>query len=330
MKHQIQRHLALCAGALLLGSLATTTVLADPIASAESVVSFENFTINWVGATRQVDAATDFTSLSVTSSQLTAANMTGMAGVSMNPSSSMGTDLVAVSTRGTVDPAITGIPGTTATTVFNVPSLPLTGNFSASASNETGSPITNFFASASPADLHNASYASLDTLTGTAGTSSSSTLASTTTFVSAVGGDSLSFNFDVGAYIGAFLSTGAAQSASAGWDVTMTLIDTTLNSIAAFFTQGDTISNNDPGTGTTIAGALNSTLTGDIVDVAAASFLSAPIIAGNVYQLTAIINTRTQVERAVPEPGPLSLLAIALLGFAAVSRKGRKESRMVC
>jgi len=325
-------YLALVAASMLTMGVAGTAQ-ADPIASAVSVVSFENFTVSWVGAARQVDAATDFTNLSVTSSQLTAANMTGFAGISSNPSSSTGAPLVAESVLGTVDPVITGVPGATSSTVFNVPTLPLVGNFSASASNEQGAPILNFPNSTTPvtanADLHNASYASLDTLQGSAGTSTSSTLSSTMTFVAGLN-DILRFDFDVGSYIGAFLSSGAAQSATAAWSVTFTLVNQTVPGIAAFFSSGDSISNNAPGSGVTEVSLLNSAVVGGIVSTTPTSFSSfGALTAGNQYALTANITTRTQVER-VPEPATLGLLGIGLLGLGALSRKAKKTSGNNC
>jgi hypothetical protein len=197
MKQFAKKPLLWSIGALLASSV-VTTVQADPIASAQAVVSFEDFTLSWLSNGAQVDAG-DFNSLSVNSSQLTAANLTGFVGVSDNPSSATGGSLYSESTLGVIDPAITGIPGGTST-VFNVTTLPLTGNFSTSASNEEGSPITGFFASSTPANLHNASYASLDTVNGTAGTSTSSTLSSDFDFTigSAFDGDSLVFDFDAG------------------------------------------------------------------------------------------------------------------------------------
>ena len=330
MKHMTTTKLAWSLGALLLGSQAITTAQADPIASAESVVTFENFTISWTGGA-QVDSG-DFSSLSVSSSMLTAANMTGTTGVSDNPSSATGSPLVAESTRGTVDAVITGIPGATTTTVFNVVTLPLTGNFSASASNEVGAPITNFPNSTTPvaanADLHNGSYASLDTLAGSAGTSTSSQLASTYEFVSLVSG-TLDFNFDVGAYIAAYLSAGAAQTASASWSVSFTIVDTTTGGtgLPTVFTIGDNISNNAPGSGTMLTGIGNAAAPGGVITTSAAGFTTASIVAGDTYQLTATISTRAQVERVaeVPEPETLGLLAIGLLGLA-LSRKTKKLS----
>lgn len=308
----------------ILASVAAVPAQAAPVASAESVVSFQNFQISWVTAARQVDAATDFSTLSVTSSQLTAANMTGLPGVSDNPSSINGTDIKSRSARGTVDPVINATPAFTASQAFNVPLLPMVGNFSISASNETGAPIKNFFAAASNANLHNASYASLDTLDGTAGTSTSSHLASTMSFVALVGGDNLHFAFDLGKYIGAFLDAGAAQSASASWGISFSLVNTSKGLLTAFYSVGDTISNNAPGTGGTEVGSLNSTLTGDFVDLTATSFDSGAIIAGDTYQLTAEINTRTQVERVAPEPGVVALLGMALTALAITRRRQKR------
>jgi len=316
-------------------AMAAVPAHAAPVASAVSVVSFENFKILWstIDGGRQVDNATDFSSLSVTASLLTAANMTGMPGVSMNPSSSGAGDFTAVSTRGIVDPSINSASGViTANQVFNVPTLPLVGNFSHSVANDTGAPILNFPNATTPAtanaDLHSASYASLDTLNGTAGTSSSSQLSSTQVFQALVGGDKLKFSFDIGAYVGAFLSSGAAQSASADWSVSFTLINTSLglfdpqrSVLNAVFS--DSISNNFPGSGTTLTGGANSPLTGGLPDLFSASLETLfPIIAGDTYQLTANISSRVQVERqAVPEPGGLALVGLSLAALALTRRR---------
>ena len=46
------------------------------------------------------------------------------------------------------------------------------------------------------------------------------------------------------------------------------------------------------------------------MNTTAVAFNTLPIIAGNRYQLTATISTRTQVERALPEPGTLALVGL--------------------
>ena len=310
---------AIFAGAIIVG-----TAQATPVASAEAVVSFENFKISHKDGA-QLNALTDFKTLSVNSSQLTAANITGQAGVSMNPSSTVGADILSKSSRGVIDPSI--LPATpTAASIFNVPALPMVGNFSYSVSNEVGSPISNFNSSAANADLHNASYASLDTLNGTAGTSSSSTLTSTVAFKLATA-TALTFSFDVGAYVAAFLSLDAAESASAAWSITFTLIKEDDNSFAALFSRGNAISNNRPGSGVSNTGAANSSLTGNLLNLTATSFDTFGVLEDNKnYLLTANISTRTQVERSVPEPETLALLGIGLLGMGFSSRKFKNSA----
>lgn len=314
----------------ILASVAAVPAHAVPTASAAAVVSFENFQISWVGLARQVNATTDFTSLSVTASQLTAANMTGSAGTSMNPSTTNAAPTKALSSVGAVDASLNsagGLGAITSSQRFNVPTLPMVGNFSLSASNDEGTPIKNFPSGnlSTRADLHNASYASLDSMNGTAGTSTSSQLSSTQFFTSAVGGDKLRFSFELGAYVGAFLSAGAAQSASAEWSISFNLFNTTNNTLAVFQSFSDSTSNNSPGNGVTETGTLNSPIVGGFSTTSPFFFDSGTIIAGNRYQLTATIATRTQVERQyVPEPGALALVGLALTALGVTRRREKR------
>lgn len=308
------------------GVLSAGSAQALPVASAQSVVAFENFQIFRGGTNTQI-AASDFSTLSVTSSQLTAANVTGFPGATQNPASSDGSPLVASSQVGAVDPNIAAQLPATATTDFKVFTLPFAGNFSISASNDYGSPITGFGVSPQDnADLHNASYASLDTLNGTAGTNSSSQLA--TTFVFSGYSGVLDFKFDIGAHIAAFLSAGAAQSASASWSVSFDIVDQATNLSVGSFTRGNNVSNNAPGNGLTNLGTLNSVLNPDqTVSTTSFGFSTAALDALKTYELTATISTRAQVIRnAVPEPEVLSLLGIGLLGMGFSSRKSQKVS----
>lgn len=340
--------LAAIISTLLLGGLTATSAQAVPVASAQSIVAFENFKIFKADGTTQLDAATDFDVLTVNSSQRTTA-FVGLASDTDTASSSTGETLAINSSVGVIQPASLNadITGNTAAspTDFKVVSLPITGgNFSATGSNEIGAPILNFEGlAATSASLHNASYASLDGTTGTAGTNSTSKLTAEFTFVPTTDGE-LVFSFDAGTYLAAYLTAGADQRSNAGFSITFTLVETNgpgdglfqvnpfinpwVNALGNYvFNNG--VTDDAPGDGIVRTRNTNAAVNPDGTLVTTNQIIrTQALTAGVSYNLFAEITTSADVElRTVPEPQSLALLGIGLLGFAASSsRKMRRQS----
>lgn len=337
--------LAVIISTLLLGGLTATSAQAVPVASAQSIVAFENFKIFKADGVTQLDAATDFTQLTVNSSQSTNAFI-GAATDSDASADSQGATLVTQSTVGAITPAslATDFANNAVAPVDpHVVDLPIIGgNFAGTFSSEQGAPLANFFAAAPSASLYNASYASLDATTGKAGTTSDSKLTAEVTFTPTASGV-LVFSFDVGAFVQSYLTAGADQKANAGFSVTFKLnpalggaglLDSSsnpfINAITKNYLYNDGVTDDAPGEGALINSAFNAVVLGDkTLTTTNQTFKTLALAAGTKYSLFAEITTSADVElKTVPEPQSLALLGIGLLGFAASSRKVRSQSMM--
>jgi len=325
---------------VLIGSMASTTAMADPVASAQSIVTVENFQLfKGAGGVDGQLSANDFTSLSVSSTQQTVASVGLTANGGVISSSSTGETTVSNAVVGTPTGNVASKVGTNNTVAspsnFVVANtFPMTGNFSASSSNDVGSPISDFFSSAPTAIVRNASYASLDTFEGVAGTSTNSSLSADYTFSGLSG--VMNLQFDAGAYVAAFLSATAEQFASAVYTIKFNLTEdlstggTGLSLLAAGaninalgFLLGDTASDVAPGEGATDLGLANSLVNLDgTLGTTHFSLDTVALDATSLYHLTANITTTANVERVnnVPEPESMLMLGLGLLGFVA-SRK---------
>ena len=345
-----KRNLASVITTILVGTFTTSVAYAEPVASAQAIVSLENFTISRDGAV--LDAATDFSSLSVTSNQQTGASVDGI-GSTPSPTTSAndGSSLVSNSVIGALPAstfaALMGAGNTTAApSDFIVTSLPETGNFAVSGSNEVGAPIANFGVSAqSDADLHNASYASLDSIAGSAGTTTRSNISSEVVF-SGIGGV-LDFAFDAGTYVEAFLSAGASTNAIATFGISFNLVEQFGNGQTGFslldgatlvtpfpagvltlggldgFSFSNEAADPEPGLGLPVGAVTNSLLNLDGTLVTSAfSFSTVALNATSTYVLTGSITTSADVVRAaVPEPTALMLVGVGLLGLGLTRKR---------
>lgn len=312
------RKLTLLATAAASAFLMTAPAHADVMAT--SVVNFNNFTLSSGGS--QLDYNKDFNFLTYTSSAGYTINLTGFAGQT------------ASSTLPPVNlPAICIGAGCNAslTTDNLFPHLippPNPGNYSAADQMETGAPILNVPGGfASPAQVQNGSFVGLTAGNAAGHSEATNNLNSSLIFKLKDASLGVKLDFDVNAYMQAFVSAGELFPgfATASYQIDFTLTNLSAGGAVVFTYSPDVFGNGSK----TIS--LNAPLPVDInvvYDTLGNKSFSATTGALNntdLYQLSARVQTNTDAQRVVPEPGSLSLIGLALLGAGAASRRLRSK-----
>ena len=332
--------------ALSLSASAIAFNTAQAGALATSVVQLSNFTISHAGG--GIVDVSEFNTLNFTSSADTSASFSG--------ATSTGTAPASTNFRSDLYNQVVGAAPTAHTSYSNNDFTPLSsgtgwpdGNFAIGDQLESGSPISGFFMDASGAQvqsgtpgatavtpnatLSNASYVSVGS-TGTGSAASNNGLESKFSF-SGISG-ALKFNFNISAYLEAFLTPGEAapSTASSSFSVIFSLKDQTspfagelilrdgtsaggLTGLSGTFAK--TGAANAPGTG--IGGAFG--LGPGLPFTDTFTLNTAALNATHTYQLSARILTAADAT-AVPAPGVLALIGTGLLGFG-FTRKQRAK-----
>ena len=344
--------LAAAIAAVMFGMIATGTAQATPDASAESVVTLQNFTISQGGTEL---ARSNFGSIfSPFGSESVKADLNGVVSAPGDVNSTTGGPLSNTAQVGTAPAALTGVfglggypPGTAYPSIYP---LPMGTNFSGSLSSSIGAPITGL--SGNPTDakamVNNASYASLVS-NGSASTNTTSTVTSKFNF-SGISGV-MNFHFDFGAFIDAYLSSGFGTVAKASYGLQMQLVDlsgigqpgvldTTTGKVggvattAIFDANGNLViahnlSDSTPGLGTNLQNPFPFTNASNngLLSTVGIDFNTLGLNQTDIYQFTATVTTNSEVQ-LVPEPGILALMGIGLMGLGASSRKFQKSAHV--
>ena len=332
--------------ALSLSASAIAFNTAQAGALATSVVQLSNFTISHAGG--GIVDVSEFNTLNFTSSADTSASFSGAASADIAPASTSFTSDLYSQVVGAAPTAHTSYSNNDFTPLSSGTGWP-DGNFAIGDQLESGSPISGFFVDASGAQvastapgatavtsnatLSNASYVSVGS-TGTGSAASNNGLESKFSF-SGISG-ALKFNFNISAYLEAFLTPGEAapSTASSSFSVIFSLKDQTnpfagemvLNngtSTGGLTNLGGTFAKtgaaNAPGTG--IGGAFG--LGPGLPFTDTFTLNTAALNATHTYQLSARILTAADAT-AVPAPGVLALIGTGLLGFG-FTRKQRAK-----
>lgn len=202
---------------------------------------------------------------------------------------------------------------------------PVVGNYAAADQFEAGSPVTGVNGFSSPAHVASAAYAGLNTAYGLSSADANNNLNSS--FVFRLNQDQgISFSFDIAAYLQVALTADEAFPgfATASYEMSFSIVN--------LGTQA-TVYNYTPdlfGDGTKTL-SLNAPLPIDIQLIRntgpnPVSFGSTtvPLLAGQLYQLSARTNTNVDVQRIpIPEPSSLALMGLGLLGVSLRTLKRR-------
>jgi hypothetical protein len=374
--------------AILASSLTIGTAQADAQASAQAIVAFKNFQIINDNTGVQATAA-DFSTLNGTSTIKVNASVDSTATTIPQNSS---TDATSLASTAVVGNGTTGVPALSAITPTNINTeitnnlnggtgnlgpapapapapvaqvqftaaniFPMSGNFATTGANDYGTPVSGFgVATQNHVNIFSGSYASLNS-TGTAGTDANVGLTSSFQFKVATAA-SLTFNFDIGAYIATYLSNTDLQTAKSAYTVTFTLEDASGNSAlnkasnaninsAGTFSLTNNVSAPVPGNGKIQQKSILSSnvisqlsypnngipaltpginVTTFALNTISQTFQTNVLDATQLYSLTATITTDANVQlKTVAEPDTLALLGIGLLGMALASRKFKNSS----
>jgi len=331
--------------AVMAGTMATSTAQAAPAASAQSVVNIDNLKI-YAGATT-ASPVLDSAQINLTASQTTInteAHINSPASPGNNTQNSTGANLASstfvgnlAGAGGTVNAEITGNTAAVPST-FTAQALPFASDFAASGANQIGIPVTNGGASqylngaTQVGDkLSSASFAGLVD-SGSAGANTRTGVTASWAFTGYSG--VLTFNFNVTATLGAYLSLNDAFSTKSSFGIVFAVNDVTngnadvIDTASNIFAAGGqysfirTVSNNNPGSGTTFGFSVPAALQNQ-------TFSTLALDATHKYSLTAELTSQANVElRTVPEPGIMALLGVGLLGLGASKRNVSKSSAM--
>ena len=293
------------------GAFALAAAPAHAAVMASSVVNMTNFTIS--GSDGNVlDFSDDFGFLTFTSSADMSGSLTGSAPFDFS-SAAAPIDFPATCTGsgcgalGLVDNAFAKFVA------------PPVGNYAAADQVEFGAPITGLVGFDAPATVANASYTGLTTISGAGSANSNNNLNSSFVFI--LNQDQgITFDFMVDAYLQAFVSgdENFPGFATASYQMDFSILN---------LSTGATVWSYSPdlfGDGIKTL-SLNAPLPFDVEtarDTGGASAFSsttAMLSAGDLYQLSARIQTKTDAAR-IPEPGMLALLGMGLFGLGVIRR----------
>lgn len=305
---------ALAAAGLL---VAVASGNAQAYVMASAVVQLQDFTLSYNGSGVAL-AASDFTSLTYTSTGAYSGTLPGTPGFNSS-SSATPVNLPAVSVgsgSGALALANDAFPHLAAAPV---------GNYAAADQFEAGAPITGLPGLALGAQIADAAYAGLTTQSALSHSQSTNNLQSS--FVFALGkGGAIDLSFAAKAYLQVAVSAGeiAPGFANASYEQVFSLVDlttglTVFTYTPEFFADGtNTLSLNAPLPGDTQLTRENLAF----VDYLATT----PVLtAGTLYQLSIRTNTNADAQR-VPEPSTLALLGLGFLGFGFGAKRRSAKS----